>query len=120
MASAWGTSWGASWGSSWGSATATTTQGGGGTVPRAWNPLIALEQEEKREIVAEARLVAREADTGAERKKAKELARAVIAARSAREIVALQERIEWVRRKAIELKREQDDEEIAVVLSLLH
>lgn len=94
-------------------------QGGGGIV-RVWNPLLEIDKEEKKEIVSEARLVAREADTGAERKKAKELARAVIAARTAREIVALQARIEWVRNKAIEFRRERDDEEIAVVLSLLH
>ena len=85
-----------------------------------WNPLIDFE-EDKRTILEAARLVEEEADTKRERAKARKLERDVQRARTSADIKALAARAAWAIELANELRREEDDEEDAIVLlALLH
>ena len=96
--------------------TPTVTRPSGGV----WTPLLDFD-EDKRRILEAARLVEEDSDLKRERAKARKLERDVKAAKDAADIRALAARAAWAIERANELRREEDDEEDAIVLlALLH
>lgn len=120
MASAWGTSWGSAWSSSWGSVTpAQPASSGGGGFP-LWNPLLDFDREKKGDLLEAVRLIEEESGVKRERAKARKLEREIVKADSPADLRALAARITWAIDRANELRRQEDDEEMAVVLMLMH
>ena len=98
----------------------TTTTGGGGFI-RAWNPLLPFRQEDRQHLLEAVRLIEEESGVKRERAKARKLERDLKAAEDSADIRALVARITWAVERAAELRREEDDEEDAIVLlALLH
>ena len=98
-----------------------TTQTGGGGFVRAWNPLIEFGSEGKEKVLEALALIEEESGVKRERARARKLERDVKAAKDAADVKALAARITWAIERANELRREEDDEEDAIVLlAMLH
>lgn len=98
-------------------APAVTTRPSGGI----WNPLLDFGREEKEKLLEAVRLIEEESGVKRERAKARKLERDLKAAEDSADIRALAARITWAVERAAELRREEDDEEDAIVLlAMLH
>lgn len=86
-----------------------------------WTPLLDFDRDKKRDVLQALHLIEEESGVKRERAKARKLERDVKAAQDAADIKALSARIAWAVERATELRREEDDEEDAIVLlALLH